>query len=715
MTNKTQIVISAKDETGAAINSARRGLDSLSVAGSKLGSAFGSIGVSGGLVGLLGGAGLAATVKEAVNGLDKLNDAAERVGISVEDLSALDFAGKMNGLEFEDMTQALTKLSVKMQEAASGSKEAGALFADLGIKVTDSSGKLKTADAVFSEIADAFSGMEDGAGKTALAVDAFGKSGAKLVPVLNGGAKGLADMRKEAESLGGIIDGKLAKQAADFNDSMDKLAILSASAGRSIASGLLPWLNEAAASFLIAQKHSDGLFDSLRLKMPGLQNVNPATELATVMGELEQIDFRLSNNRSKNQAEDQKQLANLERKAAYYRELVALKDKSEKPIADVGLKTPPKRTPTVSSGAKGSKQIDEALRLIQSLDEQIALKQADAESTDKMTQAEQQAIKVRYQLEVGTLKATDAQKQIINDRMAGLVALEKELAAQKEMTEAVTKQEEANVKGRQAMLDQIAAAEHATEIYNLTESQISVIEQARLADAIAIAKQNGASEEQIAYLEEELSLRSQLSNALITKDGKKNDIDEAKDKTEKAISSLDEFTLQAARNMQDAMADFFINPTENGVKGLADSFGQTLQKMMAQAAAAQIGKLLFGDLGSGKNGGDSGYIGAALNIAGSFFEDGGIMTKNGAVPLKKYAMGGIANSPQMAMFGEGSTPEAYVPLPDGRSIPVKMAGGGSATTIHVHVASGTPSDVKRAAGAGARSALGALSAAQRYA
>ncbi|MFZ9264221.1 MAG: tape measure protein, partial [Polynucleobacter sp.] len=57
------------------------------------------------------------------------------------------------------------------------------------------------------------------------------------------------------------------------------------------------------------------------------------------------------------------------------------------------------------------------------------------------------------------------------------------------------------------------------------------------------------------------------------------------------------------------------------------------------------------------------------------FADGGIMTANGPLNLKRYATGGIANSPQLAMFGEGSMPEAYVPLPDGRSIPVTMKNG----------------------------------------
>ena len=58
------------------------------------------------------------------------------------------------------------------------------------------------------------------------------------------------------------------------------------------------------------------------------------------------------------------------------------------------------------------------------------------------------------------------------------------------------------------------------------------------------------------------------------------------------------------------------------------------------------------------------------------FANGGIMTADGPMQLKRYAAGGIASSPQLAMFGEGSRPEAYVPLPDGRSIPVTMKGGG---------------------------------------
>jgi hypothetical protein len=71
------------------------------------------------------------------------------------------------------------------------------------------------------------------------------------------------------------------------------------------------------------------------------------------------------------------------------------------------------------------------------------------------------------------------------------------------------------------------------------------------------------------------------------------------------------------------------------------------------------------------------------------FASGGIMTQRGPLSLKRYAMGGIAKSPQFAVFGEGSQAEAFVPLPDGRSIPVRMTGaGGGSINVSVNVDAG---------------------------
>ena len=76
------------------------------------------------------------------------------------------------------------------------------------------------------------------------------------------------------------------------------------------------------------------------------------------------------------------------------------------------------------------------------------------------------------------------------------------------------------------------------------------------------------------------------------------------------------------------------------------------------------------------------------------FADGGIMSSLGPLPLNKYANGGIATTPQLAVFGEGRLNEAFVPLPDGRSIPVSLnGGGGSAAPIHFTIVNQTSAKI----------------------
>lgn len=61
------------------------------------------------------------------------------------------------------------------------------------------------------------------------------------------------------------------------------------------------------------------------------------------------------------------------------------------------------------------------------------------------------------------------------------------------------------------------------------------------------------------------------------------------------------------------------------------------------------------------------------------FASGGVMTPRGPMPLMSYASGGVADRPQLALFGEGARNEAFVPLPDGRRIPVQMSGAQGVT------------------------------------
>ncbi|MBY0431774.1 MAG: hypothetical protein K2Q10_11290, partial [Rhodospirillales bacterium] len=55
------------------------------------------------------------------------------------------------------------------------------------------------------------------------------------------------------------------------------------------------------------------------------------------------------------------------------------------------------------------------------------------------------------------------------------------------------------------------------------------------------------------------------------------------------------------------------------------------------------------------------------------FALGGVMTDGGPLDLPRSSLGGVTRTPRLTLFGEGRMPEAYVPLPDGRTIPVTVS------------------------------------------
>jgi hypothetical protein len=78
----------------------------------------------------------------------------------------------------------------------------------------------------------------------------------------------------------------------------------------------------------------------------------------------------------------------------------------------------------------------------------------------------------------------------------------------------------------------------------------------------------------------------------------------------------------------------------------------------------------------------------------------GVSHDSSALPTRKYAKGGIAKRPQLAVFGEGSRNEAFVPLPDNRSIPVSFTGGsgggGGGGVMNITIHAMDAKDVSRA-------------------
>lgn len=239
MAADTKIVLTAEDRTLAAFQSAKRNLDGLSGGIAKLSGLLTGLGIGGAIT----GAGLAAFVKSSIDAADEMGKLSQRVGVGTEALSALNYAASLSDVSTESMANGLKKLAVNAADTAKGTGEARDAFAALGINVKDSTGNLKGADVLMGEVAAQFAQFEDGAAKTALAVKLFGKAGADLIPMLNAGAQGLADMRAEAERLGIIISPEQAKAAEEFNDSLTRMESRAKGVGFAMSGPLLEGMN----------------------------------------------------------------------------------------------------------------------------------------------------------------------------------------------------------------------------------------------------------------------------------------------------------------------------------------------------------------------------------------------------------------------------------------------------------------------------------------
>lgn len=136
---------------------------------------------------------------------------------------------------------------------------------------------------------------------------------------------------------------------------------------------------------------------------------------------------------------------------------------------------------------------------------------------------------------------------------------------------------------------------------------------------------------------------------------------DAGEKVKEETDKMSAYADQAARNMQTAFADFLFDPFDAGLKGMLQSFADTLQRLAAEAAASAIFDKIFGSLGQG--GGLGGFLGDLLGGASGRAMGGPVMA---GVP---YQVGEM-NRPELLIYGNR---QYLIPGDNGR---VEPMGGG---------------------------------------
>ena len=205
------------------------------------------------------GAAFAAFSKRTIDSFDRLAKLSVQAGVTTESLSALGYAAELSGMNTEQLASNMGRLTKGMNDARQGIGEASKAFDALGID----GGSISTADEALMQIADKFAEMPDGANKTAIAMQLFGRSGMQMIPFLNQGRDGLAEMTAEAERFGIVLNTETGKAAEQFNDNLTRLQSLGRGVFYEMANNWLPTINALTAAFLETRQETDSLFKSL--------------------------------------------------------------------------------------------------------------------------------------------------------------------------------------------------------------------------------------------------------------------------------------------------------------------------------------------------------------------------------------------------------------------------------------------------------------------
>ncbi len=223
------------DKTGwnESVKAVEKDLTGLNAKAAQTGAQWIGFGKSLATVGVaVAGAFTAMTIKAANYG-EALFDLSQKTGVSAAVLSSFKLAAEQSGSSLEGVATAFKFLSRNMAENDKN-------FAKIGVAVKDAKGQLRPMADVMVEVADKFSKMPDGAEKSALALQLFGRSGSELIPMLNLGAQGLEEAMKKARELGLVMSDEDAKASDAFGDRLVELKGAVQGLTNSIGKQLLP-------------------------------------------------------------------------------------------------------------------------------------------------------------------------------------------------------------------------------------------------------------------------------------------------------------------------------------------------------------------------------------------------------------------------------------------------------------------------------------------
>jgi len=619
-----------------------------------------------------GAAGLVYLVKSSIDAADHLNDLSKQTGIAVGTLGGIGFAAGQAGGNLESVSAAAGKLNKSIAEAIAGNKDAVQAFDALGVSVKDAEGKTKTADRVMIEIANRFQSFADGPEKAALALRLFGKSGADIIPLLNDGGRALQENIDYYQRFAGVTE-DTARAADQFNDTLGKLSLVTGAFGRELAAELLPALQAVADEILKVKENGTGMsavvggirtvFETIVVVGANVAFVFQGVgreigAIAAQLAALARMDFAgfraISDAVKEDAARARKELDDFERRVMGVsgrdmgqsdpREL-ARRGRGGTPF---GLSSAPSLPePTKTPRTRKDTSADDVARYLDGLQRQI-------ERTRELSAVEQ----VLADIQAKRIKGIDAAGAGRALDLAAEIDAAKRRASQLD----AEKQQIADLRAAER-----GRADEARRVYEETRTPL---------------ERYNAEIERLNQLHREGAIDAGTYARAIAQTG--DAFEKSQEPIKKTADEVSAFAKRARENIQDSIGDGLYQAMTGNFENITDAFVQMVQRMVAEALAADLTRRLFGDgtmpSGSSSSGGSSGGLSGLFSLLfGGGKATGGQVRAGGLYEVNE-------RPGQSELLQDATGRQFLIPGRDGRIDPSpRIAGAGGARTYQINV------------------------------
>ena len=596
----------------------------------------------------------AAWIKSSIDAAAQLQQLSNVAGASTDQFQAWSFGARMVGIENEKLSDILKDVNDKVGDFMSTGGGMADFFENIAPKVGVTAAQFRNLsgpDALQLYVTSLDKANLSQADMT-FYMEAIASDATALLPLLRDNGAGMAEYANQAQRLGLILSSETIVQAQAFNQQLTTLSAITDNVGSQIAAEMLPSLSEMAG-----------------LLIDFSQDAEAASVAAEAFG------FVL-------------------------RTVASIAIGVSTTFANVGRAIGGLAAAAAAAASGEFSAADEIINKFTADNEAATAKAEERLSklwSGEFAQSGQQAAALLGQMQRGfegtaaaTGKASEATKEVTDAITSQIAALQLQAATVGMSTAEATLFKLALDGATGAQLELARAALDTVSAFD--EQQRAMQEQQQLMQAIADVQRSTWSDASKAldeYQQKVETLRRGVIGGLISEEEAERTIaglDAQLLKTEEVTDQMSEFGRRAAQNMQDAFADFLFDPFSNGLDGMLDGFLQMLQKMIAQAIAADV----FAAMGMGGSGGN--VAGLASGISGLFGGGSGGNVAGLASGISGLfggglAVGGPAQAGKLYEVGENNTPELFVSggrqymIPGNSGSVIPASGGGGVTQV----------------------------------